>query len=171
MKEKHLDAVVLAEFPPGSKVKIPRSSKAIGIGCHRKRNCIALPMTRVLLVEDSSDVLYVLQLELESMGYEIDAAPDAAAAIDAAVRVRPDIIISDLGMPDVDGFEFIRRVRSIPDLASVPAIALTGSTGDRNVEQALAFGFSAHVVKPVEIADLVKKIEQLTSRRLRRKAG
>jgi len=128
-------------------------------------------MTRVLLVEDSPDVLYVMQFELEWMGYQIDAAPDAAAAIEAALRVRPDIIISDLGMPGVDGFEFIRRVRAIPDLASVPAIALTGSTSERNVQQALAFGFTAHVVKPVEIADLAKKIEQLTSRRLRRKAG
>jgi two-component system CheB/CheR fusion protein len=128
-------------------------------------------MTRVLLVEDSPDVLAVLQLELEWLGYQIDAASDATAAIDAARRVRPDIIISDLGMPGVDGFEFIRRVRGIPDLASVPAIALTGSTSDRNVQQALAFGFTAHVAKPVEIADLAKKIEQLTSRRLRRKAG
>ena len=128
-------------------------------------------MTRVLLVEDSPDVLAVLQLELEWLGYQIDAASDATAAIDAARRVRPDIIISDLGMPGVDGFEFIRRVRGIPDLASIPAIALTGSTSDRNVQQALAFGFTAHVVKPVEIADLAKKIEQLTSRRLRRKAG
>jgi CheY-like chemotaxis protein len=128
-------------------------------------------MTRVLVVEDSPDVLYVLQLELEWMGYQIDAASDAAAAIDAAMRIRPDVIVSDLGMPGVDGFEFIRRVRNIPDLASVPAIALTGSTSDRNVQQALAFGFTAHVVKPVEIADLAKKIEQLASRRLRRKAG
>lgn len=128
-------------------------------------------MTRVLLVEDSPDVLYVLQFELEGLGYQIDAAPDAVAAIDAALRVRPDIIISDLGMPVIDGFEFIRRVRAIPDLASVPAIALTGSTSDRNVQQALSFGFTAHVVKPVEIADLAKRIEQLTSRRLRRKAG
>jgi CheY-like chemotaxis protein len=128
-------------------------------------------MTRVLLVEDSPDILYVLQVELEWLGYEVDAATDAATAIDAAVRVRPDIIISDLGMPDVDGFEFIRRVREIPSLATVPAIALTGTTSDSSVQQALASGFTAHLVKPVEVADLAAKIEQLTSRRLRGKAG
>ena len=132
---------------------------------------MCLPMTRVLLVEDSPDILYVLQVELEWLGYEVDAATDAATAIDAAVRVRPDIIISDLGMPDVDGFEFIRRVREIPSLATVPAIALTGTTSDSSVQQALASGFTAHVVKPVEVADLAAKIEQLTSRRLRGKAG
>jgi two-component system CheB/CheR fusion protein len=128
-------------------------------------------MTRVLLLEDSPDVLQVLQLELEWMGYEIDAATDAATAISAAMLVRPDVIISDLGMPDVDGFEFIRRVRAIPSLAAVPAIALTGTTNDRDVRQALTSGFSAHVLKPVEITDLARRVEQLASRRLRRKAG
>ena len=128
-------------------------------------------MTRVLLVEDSADVLLVMQLELESMGYEVDAAPDADAGLTAARNVRPDIIISDLRMPGVDGFEFIKRIRALPALASVPAIALTGTTLDRDVQQALAFGFTAHVVKPVEITELAQKIEQLTSRRLKRKAG
>jgi two-component system, chemotaxis family, CheB/CheR fusion protein len=128
-------------------------------------------MTRVLLVEDSADVLCVLKLELEWMGYEVDTAADADAALDSAQSVRPDIIVSDLRMPGIDGFEFIKRIRAIPNLASVPAIALTGATLDRDIQQALAFGFSAHAIKPVEIADLAKQIEQLTSRRLKRKAG
>lgn len=128
-------------------------------------------MTRVLLVEDSADVLYVLQLELEWMGYQVDAATDAGAALAAAAQTRPDIIVSDLGMPVVDGFEFIRRVRSIPDLASVPAIALTGATRDADVQRALACGFTAHLVKPVEAEELGHKIESLTSQRLQRKAG
>ena len=128
-------------------------------------------MTRVLLLEDSPDVLYLLQLELQWMGYEVDAATDANAALAAAKRTRPDIIVSDLGMPIIDGFEFIRSVRAIQELASVPAIALTGATGDRDIQRALASGFTAHLVKPVEAADLVKKIEHLTSRRLHRKAS
>lgn len=128
-------------------------------------------MTRVLLVEDSADVRYVLQLELEWLGYEVDAAPDAAKALEAAKRVRPDIIVSDLGMPEVDGCEFMRRVRSLPELVSIPAIALTGATLDRDIQRALASGFTTHLVKPVDPADLTRKIENLTSRRLQRKAG
>ncbi|HLH31795.1 MAG TPA: response regulator [Terriglobia bacterium] len=128
-------------------------------------------MTRVLLVEDSADVLYLLQIELEWMGYEVDAAADANTALEAIERVRPDIIVSDLGMPGMDGFEFIRRVKAIPWLTGVPAIALTGATGDKDIQRAIASGFTAHVVKPVEIAELAQKIEQLTSRRLRRQAG
>ncbi|HEY2383440.1 MAG TPA: response regulator [Terriglobia bacterium] len=128
-------------------------------------------MTRVLLVEDSADVLYVLQIELEWLGYEVDAASNAGMALEAAKRVGPDIIVSDLGMPDVDGCEFMRRVRAIPALTSVPAIALTGATLERDIQKALAAGFTAHLVKPVDSSDLGQKIELLTSRRLQRKAG
>jgi CheY-like chemotaxis protein len=128
-------------------------------------------MTRVLLVEDSADVLNVLQIELEWMGYAVDAATDAGAALALAERQRPDVIVSDLGMPVIDGFEFIRRVREIPGLASVPAIALTGAGLDRDIQQALAFGFTAHLMKPVEAKELVNRIELLTAKRLQRKAG
>ena len=128
-------------------------------------------MTRVLLVEDSADVLDCLQIELECMGYAVDATTDAGAALAVAERQRPDVIVSDLGMPVIDGFEFIRRVREIPGLGSVLAIALTGAGLDRDIQQALAFGFTAHLMKPVEAKELVNRIELLTARRLQRKAG
>ena len=128
-------------------------------------------MTRVLLVEDSTDVLYVIQLELEWMGYEVHTAVDADAGFEIALHTHPDIIISDLGLPGTDGFEFLRRIRQTPILASVPAIALTGAAMDEDIQQALAAGFMAHVTKPVEAADLGKRIEQLTARRLKRKAS
>jgi two-component system, chemotaxis family, CheB/CheR fusion protein len=128
-------------------------------------------MTRVLLVEDSEDVLYLLRLQLEWMGYEVETAANAAVALDAATNLRPDVIVSDLRMPDIDGFEFIRQVRSIRGLMSVPAIALTGATMDSDIRRALDSGFTAHLVKPVDASDLSKLIEQLTSRYLQRKAG
>jgi len=128
-------------------------------------------MIRVLLVEDSVDVLYMLQLELEWMGYAVVAAADANAALEEAVSNRPDIIVSDLGMPGVDGFEFIQRLRAIPHLAFIPAIALTGTALERDIERALASGFTAYLVKPVDAPDLAKKIDELSSQRLKRKAS
>src|SRR5438132_1380559 len=77
---------------------------------HRKHNCKVLGMTRVLLVEDSEDLLYLLHLQLEWMGYLVDTAKDASAALEAATRQRPDVIVSDLRMPGMDGFELIRQV-------------------------------------------------------------
>lgn len=128
-------------------------------------------MTRVLLVEDSADVLGVLQIELEWMGYKVDAATDPMVALACAQSHPPDVIVSDLGMPGIDGFEFIRRIREIPGLASVPAIALTGASLERDIEQALAFGFTMHLIKPVEADELCKRIDLLTARRLKRKAS
>ncbi len=128
-------------------------------------------MTRVLLVEDSADVLFVLQMELELFGYTVDALSDAPAALLTARSANPDIIVSDLGMPGMDGFEFIKRVREIPGFASIPAIALTGATLDQDVRQALAFGFTTHMTKPVEGADLDKRIQQLTARWAQLKAS
>ncbi|HYR41874.1 MAG TPA: response regulator [Terriglobia bacterium] len=128
-------------------------------------------MTRVLLVEDSEDVLYLLQLQLEWMGYAIDTATNANTGLDVAQRVGPDVIVSDLRMPDVDGLEFIRRVRRIRSLASIPAIALTGASKELDIRQAIANGFTAHLTKPVEVSELSKLIDQLTARCFQRKAS
>jgi CheY-like chemotaxis protein len=105
------------------------------------------------------------------MGYVVETATNATAALDSAAKMRPDVIVSDLRMPGIDGFEFIRQVRSIGDLMSVPAIALTGATLGKDIQQAIASGFTAHLAKPVDAADLAKKIEQLTTRYVQRKAG
>ena len=67
-------------------------------------------MIRVLLVEDSDDILFILQMELEWMGFVVDIAKDAGAAVDIARLTHPDVIVSDLRMPAMDGFEFIKRV-------------------------------------------------------------
>jgi two-component system, chemotaxis family, CheB/CheR fusion protein len=138
---------------------------------HRSENCKVVVMTRVLLVEDNEDTLYLLRLQLEWTGYVVDGATSARVALDSAQSARPDVIVSDLRMPDVDGIEFIRRVRRIPGLASVPAIALTGTSMGSDIQLALANGFTTHLTKPVEASELSKAIEQLTAHCLYRKAG
>ncbi len=128
-------------------------------------------MTRVLLVEDSADVLNVLKMELEWTGYVVDAMTDAIVALAAAKRTPPDIIVSDIGMPGMDGLEFIKRIRKIPSLARVPAIALTGASMDKDIQKALSFGFTTHMTKPVDGKELCGRIEELTARRSLRKAS
>jgi len=128
-------------------------------------------MTRVLLVEDSNDVLLVLQLELEWLGYSVDTAENAKAAIEIARLTHPDVIVSDLGLPEEDGFEFIKRIRKVKELARVPAIALTGFGEPQDIQKALSLGFTAHLTKPVTPDDLANLIEKLTTKRLERKAS
>lgn len=123
-------------------------------------------MTRVLLIEDSIDVLEVLQLELESLGYEVYGFFDAREALKACRRLHPDVIVSDIRMPGLDGYDFIKRIRKIADLLSVPAIALTGTSQKQEIQKVLACGFTAHLTKPVEARDLGQQIERLTASRL-----
>jgi|SRR5690242_17398845 two-component system CheB/CheR fusion protein len=128
-------------------------------------------MTRILLVEDAEDILYLLGLQLEWMGYAVTTATNAKSGLEAASRIHPQIIISDLRMPEIDGFEFIRRVRRVDSLRLVPAIALTGLGSDSEIQQAIDCGFTAHLTKPVEASDLSRLIERLTTRHVQRKAS
>jgi CheY-like chemotaxis protein len=119
---------------------------------------------RILLVEDSKDLRFLMKTELEWSGYTVDAAADAYEGLNLARTNRPDLIISDIQMPGLDGFEFVRRIRQTPNLAGVPAIALTGFDFSKDEKKPVG-GFSAHVTKPVDTAELVALIRQLTGRK------
>jgi two-component system CheB/CheR fusion protein len=125
-------------------------------------------MTRILLVEDSTDILFLLQTELEWLNYSVQAASDALTGLELARKNRPEVIVSDLNMPGIDGREFIRRVRKIPELARVPAIALTGYSLDAEVKLALAAGFDAHLTKPVDGKTVSETIARLLTKRMKK---
>jgi len=118
---------------------------------------------RILLVEDSRDILYLMKTELEFGGYIVDDATDAYEGLRLARMNRPDVIISDIQMPGLDGFEFVRRVRQTPHLAGIPAIALSGF--DFQADDKARDGFSAFVIKPVDSAELIQLIRRLTARK------
>jgi signal transduction histidine kinase/ActR/RegA family two-component response regulator len=118
----------------------------------------------VLVVEDSLDTLEMLRKALMSRGYSVTQCESAADALRAASSTNFDIIISDIGMPEVDGYELIRRLRTLPHLSDVPAIALSGYAAQRDIDEALVAGFNAHLAKPVDRDTLVAKIEQLLKR-------
>jgi len=125
-------------------------------------------MTRILLVEDSTDILFLLQTELEWLNYSVQAASDALKGLELARKNRPEVIVSDLHMPGIDGHEFIRRVRKIPELAGVPAIALTGYSLGAEVKLALAAGFDAHLTKPVDGKTVSDTIARLLTKRMKK---
>jgi len=125
-------------------------------------------MTRILLVEDSTDILFLLQTELEWMGYTVDVASDAVTGLQLARKNRPNAIVSDLHMPDVDGFEFIRRVRKTQELRGIATIALTGYSLDKELKLALAAGFDATLTKPIDGKAISDLIERLLAKRLKK---
>jgi signal transduction histidine kinase len=118
---------------------------------------------RIVVIEDSRDTLNMLKLWLDAYGCKTFMAADATGGISLAAECRPDLIISDIGMPDVDGYELIRKLRRMPGLEQVPAIALTGYAREEDRELALAAGYNAHIAKPADIAHLLALIKRLTN--------
>jgi signal transduction histidine kinase/CheY-like chemotaxis protein len=111
---------------------------------------------RVLVVDDEADALGMLRVALEQLGAEVETAASAAEALDAFARRAPDVLVSDIGMPDVDGYELARRVRELPGERGgrVPAVALTAYARAEDRGLAKAAGYDAHVPKPVSAAEL-----------------
>ena len=122
---------------------------------------------RILLIEDNGDARQMLQMLLVLAGHEVDSAGDGVSGLDKARRSRPDVVVVDLGLPGLDGYEVARRLRA--DRADVGLLALTGygQPGDR--DRALAAGFDAHVVKPVEPSQLTEAIGSVLLQRHREK--
>ena len=118
----------------------------------------------VLVVEDAPDTLEMLRVAFEARGYTATACSTPEEALSVAESERFDIIVSDIGLPRIDGYELITRLREFTHLRAVPALALTGYAAQRDAEAALAAGFDAHVPKPVDPAELAERMEQLMQR-------
>jgi CheY-like chemotaxis protein len=121
---------------------------------------------RILVVDDEPDTLEMLKFGLTHCGAEISVAGSAAEALGALTAFTPDVIISDIGMPEEDGYGFIRRVRALPaaEGGRVPAVALTAYARTEDRLQALRAGYQMHVPKPVELAELVAVVASLVGR-------
>lgn len=119
---------------------------------------------RVLVVDDEKDNLELIAFILEAAGATVTAVRSAQEALASLIEQTPDILISDIGMPTMDGYGLLEQIQkqSSQQLKQMPAIALTAYAGDVNREQALAAGFQAHLSKPVEPRELVAAIAELT---------
>jgi CheY-like chemotaxis protein len=123
---------------------------------------------RILLVDDYPDALEMWGLYLRSVGYDVITTDDGLKALDLATSAEPDVIVMDLELPGLSGFDAARRLRQDERTATVPLIAATGFSHAKQLEQARLAGFDAIVVKPCEPAALVTEIERrFTERRPR----
>jgi PAS domain S-box-containing protein len=121
---------------------------------------------RVLVVEDDTETRDILSAILERGGFSYRIATRASEALSVLDDWQPDVILSDIGMPDMDGYEFVRRLRArTPENGGrIPALALSAFARAEDRDLALRSGYQAHVAKPVEPADLVKSITALTGK-------
>jgi len=115
----------------------------------------------LLIVEDDPDTLEMLRATLEARGFRVTAHESASEALRHAPESFFDLIISDIGMPEIDGFEMMKQLRALSSFQQVPAIALSGYASQKDAKAALSAGFNAHVSKPVDPDDLIKMVKGL----------
>ncbi len=118
-------------------------------------------MTRVLIAEDNPVNRELLRELLEGRGYDVDEACDGEEALEMIKRTRPNILLLDLSMPKLDGFEVVRKVRENPQLADLPVMAVTAYAmrGDR--EKVLDAGFDGYLSKPIDVASLAEELKRV----------
>ena len=115
---------------------------------------------RILVVEDTEDNRRIIRDLLSSVGYELIEAADGAEGVALAQKERPDLILMDIQLPVVDGYEATRRIRAIPDLAGVPIIAVTSYALSGDETKTRAAGCNAYVAKPFSPRQLLAKIRE-----------
>lgn len=116
--------------------------------------------SKILYVEDNPQNMRLVRKILKHAGYTVVEAEDGLTGIDVAESERPDLILMDVNLPDIDGLEATQRIRKMPEIASIPIIALTANAmvGDR--EKALEAGCDGYLPKPISKSDLVKTVEE-----------
>ncbi|MBD1915036.1 MULTISPECIES: ATP-binding protein [Cyanophyceae] len=126
-------------------------------------NPTPLKGVKVLLVDDEIDTRDVFSFLLEQAGAEVVAVASAAAALAALPQLKPDLLLSDIGMPNINGYQLMRQIRTLPPEqgGTLAAIALTAYAGELDQQQALAAGFQLHLAKPVEPKELIGAIATL----------
>jgi CheY-like chemotaxis protein len=116
---------------------------------------------RALVVDDVADVTEMLSTFLTLAGYEVITSHSAQSAIEVARCAHFDVIVSDIGMPQMDGYELAQALRAIPGYESVPLVAVTGFSRYDDRERSLQSGFTAHLTKPIDPNVLFQLLERL----------
>jgi two-component system CheB/CheR fusion protein len=143
-------------FIPGS----ANSSGQPSLFAH-KDSGIAEQKPSALVVDDVADVTEMISLFLRHAGFKVFTADSAENALKLARRQSFDIVISDIGMPFMNGYELAEALRKLPDYSRVPLIAVTGYSMYADRERALQSGFNAHLIKPIDPAALLDLINEL----------
>jgi two-component system, cell cycle response regulator DivK len=121
-------------------------------------------VTKVLLVEDNELNRDMLSRRLQRRGYEVSLAVDGQHALEQAAAHRPDVILMDMDLPVLNGWDATRKLRADPEIRNIPVIALTAHALPADRERAMEAGCDAYQSKPIEFADLLSKIEQFSGK-------
>jgi len=116
------------------------------------------PALRILVVDDCPDTRETLRIALGLWGYTVETAKDGRAALGAALLFRPDVVLMDLALPGMDGYETARGLRRLPGLEGTPVVALTGYATDEDRKRSQAEGLAGHLVKPADTEEIRRAV-------------
>ena len=120
-------------------------------------------MPRILAVDDEPNIVRLIQVNLERHGYQVETASNGAQALVKLRANRPDLLVSDVMMPEMDGFELLKNVRADPSLADLPVIMLTAKTQDKDLLEGYARGTDMYLTKPFNPQELLQFVKRLLS--------
>jgi CheY-like chemotaxis protein len=160
--ELHGGSIMAESSGPGTgatfTIRLPRLDRAeLRDGSEGPIHAYGAAGKRMLVVDDNRDAADALRELLVLDGHDVHAVYGAQEAIEAAARLRPEIILLDIGLPQMDGYELFRRMRQMPELSAARIIAVTGYGQLRDKQRAEQLGFDYHMVKPVDL-DQLKQI-------------
>ena len=115
----------------------------------------------ILVVDDEEDSLDILTLLLEQEGATVIPVKSARLAMEAFNQKTPTVIVSDIGMPDTDGYTLMSKIRALPQGKDIPAIALTAYAAEIDRQQTFDAGFQKHLAKPINVVELIATISEL----------
>lgn len=120
-------------------------------------------MIRIIIVDDEPQILRALRINLQARGYEVHTAANGAEALAAVASTRPDLMVLDLGLPDIDGVDVIRKVRA---WTALPIVVLSGRADSRDKVDALDAGADDYITKPFGVDELLARIRAVSRRRV-----
>jgi DNA-binding response OmpR family regulator len=118
-------------------------------------------MPRILIVDDEPNIVLALELLMRREGYEIQAVSDGEMAVEAAGSFRPDLILLDVMLPRMDGYEVCQRLRADPALKDVIIVMLTAKGREVEMEKGLALGADLYITKPFSTREVVRKVREV----------
>ena len=116
---------------------------------------------RILVVDDEPGTLKMLEMTLKLEGYEVATARDGQTALELIPEFKPDLLILDVMMPRVDGFELCQKIKSTPETRRIGVLVITGHSSEENMQQALAAGADAYLTKPFAMKTLQRSLQEL----------
>jgi len=118
-------------------------------------------MTRILVAEDDLDIRELIAISLRYAGYEVIPAADGQQAVDLTIAEKPDLIILDVQMPRVSGFEALEQIKVKPEFADTPVVILSAKGQESEIQAGLELGATQYILKPFSPDELINKIKQI----------